>query len=61
MRDFFGLAAEQMRRELLDLARHNQARRMQGLRFAGDSEGSDSHATVPDSLAEAEDHDELEK
>jgi len=31
VRDFFGLAAEQMRRELLDLARHHQTRQMLGL------------------------------
>jgi RNA polymerase sigma-70 factor (ECF subfamily) len=61
VRDFFGLAAEQMRRELLDLARHYRARRMQGLRCAADSEGSNSGANVADLPAEAEDHDELEK
>jgi RNA polymerase sigma-70 factor (ECF subfamily) len=30
VRDFFGLAAEQMRRELLDLARHHQASHVAG-------------------------------
>jgi RNA polymerase sigma-70 factor (ECF subfamily) len=61
VRDFFGLAAEQMRRELLDLARHHHARRMQRLPCAADSEGSNLGGHVPDPPAEAEDHDELEK
>jgi RNA polymerase sigma-70 factor (ECF subfamily) len=61
VRDFFGLAAEQMRRELLDLARHHHALRMKRLPCTADSEGCNSGAHVPDPLAEAEDHDELEK
>jgi RNA polymerase sigma-70 factor (ECF subfamily) len=51
LRDFFGLAAEQMRRELLDLARHHQAH---GLTAA-------SSAPRPDPEAPAEDPADLEK
>lgn len=61
VRDFFGLAAEQMRRELLDLARHYRVRQMQRLRCAADPEGSSAAATVLEPRAEAEDRDELEK
>jgi RNA polymerase sigma-70 factor (ECF subfamily) len=61
VRDFFGLAAEQMRRELLDLARRHHARRMQGLSRAMDMAGSDSDAAVPDPPDVAEDPEELEK
>jgi RNA polymerase sigma-70 factor (ECF subfamily) len=51
VRDFFGLAAEQMRRELLDLARHYQARRATGPSSAG----------LPEPAAPAEDPDDLDK
>lgn len=61
VRDFFGLAAEQMRRELLDLARHHHARRMQGVSYAMNAKGSDSGVTVPDPPDAAEHPDELEK
>jgi RNA polymerase sigma-70 factor (ECF subfamily) len=61
VRAFFGLAAEQMRRELLDLARHHHARRMHGLSRAMDAVGSDSGAAVPDTPDTAEDPEELEK
>jgi RNA polymerase sigma-70 factor (ECF subfamily) len=51
VRDFFGLAAEQMRRELLDLARHYQARRATG----------PSSAAVSEATAPAEDSAEAAK
>jgi RNA polymerase sigma-70 factor (ECF subfamily) len=51
VRDFFGLAAEQMRRELLDLARHYQARRATG----------PSSAALPEPAAPAEEAAEIEK
>jgi RNA polymerase sigma factor (sigma-70 family) len=60
VRDFFGLAAEQMRRELLDLARHCRARRMQGPSHAPGPEGSDAGVVAPDPPAAA-DPDDLEK
>jgi RNA polymerase sigma-70 factor (ECF subfamily) len=61
VRDFFGLAAEQMRRELLDLARHYRAQRIHSLRCAANSEGNDSGANLSDPPAETEDYEELEK
>jgi RNA polymerase sigma-70 factor (ECF subfamily) len=61
VRGFFGLAAEQMRRELLDLTRHYHTRRMQRLRCVADADGSNSGSAVPDPPAETEDDDELEK
>jgi RNA polymerase sigma-70 factor (ECF subfamily) len=61
VRDFFGLAAEQMRRELLDLARYHQTRRMHGLSHAAVPHRSDSGAAVPDPPDAAEDPEELEK
>jgi RNA polymerase sigma-70 factor (ECF subfamily) len=61
VRDFFGLAAEQMRRELLDLARHHHARRMHGLSHAMGAAGKDSGAAVPDPPDAAEAPEELEK
>jgi RNA polymerase sigma-70 factor (ECF subfamily) len=51
VRDFFGLAAEQMRRELLDLVRHYQARRVTG----------PSSAALAEPAASAEDAAELAK
>jgi RNA polymerase sigma-70 factor (ECF subfamily) len=60
-RDFFGLAAEQMRRELLDLARHYRVQRVQQLRFAADAEGSSSGVNLPDPPTEVDEQDELEK
>jgi RNA polymerase sigma-70 factor (ECF subfamily) len=59
VRDFFGLAAEQMRRELLDLARHYQTRRMEELRCTADPERSS--LALPDPPDMAEDPEELEK
>lgn len=61
VRDFFGLAAEQMRRELLDLARHYRARRMQKPRCAAALDASDSGAAMPEPIDAAESPDELEK
>jgi RNA polymerase sigma-70 factor (ECF subfamily) len=51
VRDFFGLAAEQMRRELLDLARRYQARRAAGA----------SSAAAPEPATPADDPAELER
>jgi RNA polymerase sigma-70 factor (ECF subfamily) len=61
VRDFFGLAAEQMRRELLDLARRYRAQRVTGPSRAADPERSDSRALALDLPAPAEDPDEIEK
>ncbi len=59
--DFFGLAAEQMRRELLDLARRYRSRRVNGPSHATAPEGSDSGAAAPDLPAPAEDPNELDR
>jgi RNA polymerase sigma-70 factor (ECF subfamily) len=61
VRDFFGLAAEQMRRELLDLARRYRAQGIAGPSRAAAAARSDSRAAPPDPPAPAEDPDELEK
>jgi RNA polymerase sigma factor (sigma-70 family) len=61
VRDFFGLAAEQMRRELLDLARRYRARPVQGPSHAAAPDGSDSGVVAPDPMAAAEDADELDR
>jgi RNA polymerase sigma factor (sigma-70 family) len=61
VRDFFGLAAEQMRRELLDLARRYQSRRVQGPSHAANPKGSNSDAVAPEPAAVADDPDDLEK
>jgi RNA polymerase sigma-70 factor (ECF subfamily) len=61
VRDFFGLAAEQMRRELLDLARRYQTRRAAGPSHAARAEGSDSGMPGPDPPTPVDDPDELEK
>jgi len=61
VRDFFGLAAEVMRRELLDLARRYRSRPVHGPSHAAVAEGSDPGVTVPDRAAAADDPDELEK
>jgi RNA polymerase sigma-70 factor (ECF subfamily) len=60
VRDFFGLAAEQMRRELLDLARRYQARPVQGPSHAAHRGQSNSGVSAPDPPAAVEDPD-LEK
>jgi RNA polymerase sigma-70 factor (ECF subfamily) len=61
VRDFFGLVAEQMRRELLDLARHYHHRHLQALRGASDAEGSEASGTLADPRDAAEAVEELEK
>jgi RNA polymerase sigma-70 factor (ECF subfamily) len=63
VREFFGLAAAQMRRELLDLARHYQGPQGMGANHASlgpDSGGSDG---LPDALrqAAAQEEDDLER
>jgi RNA polymerase sigma-70 factor (ECF subfamily) len=58
VRDFFGLAAEQMRRELLDLARHYRSRRVAGPSRAA---RADRGGAAPDAPAAADELDELEK
>jgi RNA polymerase sigma-70 factor (ECF subfamily) len=58
VRDFFGLAAEQMRRELLDLARRYHSRRAQGPSRPGER---DSGEAAHDPPAAEEDPDELER
>jgi RNA polymerase sigma-70 factor (ECF subfamily) len=60
-RDFFGLAAEQMRRELLDLARRYRTRRVQGPSCVRDPQGSDSGRSAPEPAAGGDDADELER
>jgi RNA polymerase sigma-70 factor (ECF subfamily) len=61
VRDFFGLAAEQMRRELLDLARHYRARRVGGPSHAATAKGNAAGVVAPDRAAEADDPETLEK
>jgi RNA polymerase sigma-70 factor (ECF subfamily) len=61
VRDFFGLAAEQMRRELLDLARHYRTRRICGPSHAADPGGTQSGGPMPDPTAPGADGDDLEK
>ncbi len=55
--EFFGLAAEQMRRELLDLARHYYGPQGEGANHA--SLPGDDSAEVPEPPAPAEDQEEL--
>jgi RNA polymerase sigma-70 factor (ECF subfamily) len=61
VRQFFGLAAEQMRRELLDLARYYRSRRLHGPSRSARAEGNDSSASPPEPRAPADDPDELDK
>jgi RNA polymerase sigma factor (sigma-70 family) len=61
VRNFFGLAAEQMRRELLDLARRYRARRVSGPSHAAGRGGSGSRVSAPEPPDPAEGPDELEK
>ncbi|HKB38608.1 MAG TPA: sigma-70 family RNA polymerase sigma factor [Gemmataceae bacterium] len=60
MRDFFGLAAAQMRRELLDLARHFFGPHGPGAHHAGQLIDS-TLAAVGDPVDRAEDLDDLER
>ena len=61
VRDFFGLAAEQMRRELLDLARRYRTRRVCGPSHAAGPDGSAAGVSVPEPPAPAEDPEDLVK
>jgi RNA polymerase sigma-70 factor (ECF subfamily) len=61
VRNFFGLAAEQMRRELLDLARRYRSRRVCGPSHAADLAGAALGFSAPDPPASVEDPDELDK
>jgi RNA polymerase sigma factor (TIGR02999 family) len=59
-REFFGLAAEQMRRELLDLARYYRGAKRGGVCKPGMPAGDDSCAPGMDP-AERDDSDDLER
>jgi RNA polymerase sigma-70 factor (ECF subfamily) len=61
VRNFFGLAAEQMRRELLDLARRYRSRRLQGPSHAAERGGTDPGVSVPEPPDATDDPDDLEK
>lgn len=61
MREFFGLAAEQMRRELLDLARHFYGREGIGANHASYVLADDSQAPAAEPPARTDDPAELEK
>jgi RNA polymerase sigma-70 factor (ECF subfamily) len=61
VRGFFGLAAEQMRRELLDLARRYRTRPVCGPSHAAGPDGSDSGVAAPEPSAPAEDPYDLDK
>jgi RNA polymerase sigma-70 factor (ECF subfamily) len=61
VRDFFGLAAEQMRRELLDLARRYRSRRVCGPSHAAGPDGTKSRVSAPEPAAPAEDADDLDR
>ncbi len=60
-RAFFGLAAEQLRRELLDLARHYYGAYGPGTHHASGIRNPDGQAVVPDAEAPADDPSELER
>ncbi len=61
VRDFFGLAAEQLRRELLDLARRYRSRRVQGPSHAGEPGGTCVGASAPEPLDATDDPNDLDK
>jgi RNA polymerase sigma-70 factor (ECF subfamily) len=61
VRDFFGLAAEQMRRELLDLARHFHGPQGAAAHHDSGALGAGGQAPAPDPPDRAEDPRELEK
>jgi RNA polymerase sigma factor (sigma-70 family) len=61
MREFFGLAAEQMRRELLDLARHFHGPHGHGANHASHFPDNDSVAAPEEPPDRADDPDELER
>jgi RNA polymerase sigma factor (sigma-70 family) len=60
-REFFSLAAEQMRRELLDLARHFYGPRGEGANHDSQFEDADSQAPVLDPADRSDDREELER
>jgi RNA polymerase sigma-70 factor (ECF subfamily) len=60
-RQFFALAAEQLRRELLDLTRHFFGPQGAGANHASQALGKDSRAAAGEPPARAEDSDELER
>jgi RNA polymerase sigma factor (sigma-70 family) len=60
-RDYFGLAAEQIRRELLDLARHFYGPEGEGAHHASHA-GTDSEGgPAPEPVAPADDPDDLDR
>jgi RNA polymerase sigma-70 factor (ECF subfamily) len=61
VRSFFGLAAEQLRRELIDLARHFHGRYGIGANHASGVLPGDSRAPRPEPADRADDPDELER
>jgi RNA polymerase sigma-70 factor (ECF subfamily) len=61
VRDFFGLAAEQMRRELLDLARHFHGPQGAAAHHESGILGDAARAPAPDWSARDESPDEIEK
>ena len=61
VRQFFGLAAEQMRRELIDLARHYQGPQGMGAHHASWAAETGSNADTVEPPAPAEDPAELER
>jgi RNA polymerase sigma-70 factor (ECF subfamily) len=61
VRDFFRLAAEQMRRELLDLARRYRSRRLQGPGRTGEPGTSGQEVASPERPDALEDPNDLEK
>jgi RNA polymerase sigma-70 factor (ECF subfamily) len=61
VRDFFGLAAEQMRRELLDLARRYRSRRAAGPSRASVPGGESVEASATEPLDATDDPRDLER
>jgi RNA polymerase sigma factor (sigma-70 family) len=61
VRDFLGLAALEIRRELLDLARHFYGSQGVGANHASQAAGSDRSADVPEPEAQTDDPDDLER
>jgi RNA polymerase sigma-70 factor (ECF subfamily) len=61
MREFFGLAAQQMRRELLDLARHYYGPHGEGANHASHAPANDSSAPAHEPPDRANEPDDLER
>jgi RNA polymerase sigma factor (sigma-70 family) len=61
MRHFFALAAEQMRRELLDLARHYYGPHGHGAHHASHGPQDDTEGAGPEPADRGDDSDELER